>query len=395
MSAEAVRETIARWQRGGLLVAAVGVGLCALAATVRLDTLLESYLLGFLFWWMVSIGCLGVLLVYYLSGGRWGLAARPFLECGAMTMPLAALAFVPIALQMDRIYPWAAESEHTVASADASPAEMTSDAGHHIPPDVQRLYLNVEFAQARAVGYFVLWVLLVLAFCLRARRGPRRPRGRRRLAAVALALMILTCTFASIDWGMSLDPGWFSTIYGALIAMGGALAGLAITTAAAASLQSRTPSGTQLVVPPTLADLGTLTMAFLMLWAYFAFSQFLIIYAGNLPEENVWYITRLQGGWQWFGLAAIVGGFVVPFGLLLSRDLKHNPRWLAGVALLVFGMQFVYLAWTILPSFRPGEILVRWTDVVAPLALGGLWTALFASLLARRVPEPQPTTEDS
>ena len=336
----------------------------------RGEALLQAYLVAFLFWWMTSLGCLVVLMIYYLTGGRWGRGIAPLLESGALVMPLLAVAFLPIALSLDRLYPWAASEASN---------------GHGLS-QVEELYLNPQSFWARAAGYFVVWSFLSFAMCRRTTRGPRRSRAKRRIAAGGLPLLMLTCTFAAIDWGMSLDPGWYSTMYGALVAVGAALAGLALTTAVAATLEADLAPAARMMAPQTLADLGTLLLAFLMMWAYCAFSQFLIIWSGNLAEENVWYVARLTGGWQWVGLATVILEFALPFCLLLSRDLKFSPRWLAGVAMLVFVAQWMYMAWTITASFRPGDFYVRLADVAAPVALGGLWMAVFVSLLARRLP---------
>jgi hypothetical protein len=267
--------------------------------------------------------------------------------------------------------------------------EVVDEAGRTqeqpVSPQVIELYLNPRFFRIRAAGYFVVWSLLAFLLLRPVRRGPQRSRARRRVAAAGLVLLGLSCTFASIDWGMSLDPHWYSTMYGALVAVGASLAGLALATGSAATLKMRASQDSDFIPLQALADMGTLMLAFVMLWAYCAFSQFLIIWSGNLPEENVWYIARLTGGWQWLALAAICLEFAVPFGLLLSRELKQNPSRLAGVALLVFVMQFVYMAWTIMPSLRPGYVSVRLSDLAAPVALGGIWMTWFTTLLRRRL----------
>jgi hypothetical protein len=213
-----------------------------------------------------------------------------------------------------------------------------------------------------------------------------RHRFRRLLSAGGLVILILSVTFASIDWAMSLDPAWYSSIYGASVLIGGALAGLAWVTLSFAALERRRPSESRVGSSTTLGDLGTLLLAFLMLWAYFAFSQFLIIWAGNLPEENVWYINRLRGGWQWIGLAVVVLQFAVPFLMLLSREWKQNPHSLTVIAALIFVMQFFYSLWTISPSFYLEGLFIHWADVVAPLAIGGLWVSAFVWLVRRRIP---------
>ena len=171
-----IAETLGRWQRGALLVAVVGCALCGLAFTMDLQQFLRSYLVGFLYWWSVSVGCLGILMMYFLVGGRWGFAVKPLLQCGSMAIPLVALLFLPIAMNIEQIYPWVS--------------------GDSITPQ-KALYLNPQFFYGRAIGYFVVWLLLALSL-----RGPtksttaQRPRWRRLPSAGGLVLLVLTGTFA-------------------------------------------------------------------------------------------------------------------------------------------------------------------------------------------------------
>lgn len=366
-NAEALHETLSRWGRIAVFAAVIGGALCSLAALMDLEQFLRSYLVGFVFWWSVSMGCLGLLMLYYLVGGRWGAAVKPLLECGSLLAPLVALLFLPLALGIGSVYPW--------VNADAINTQKA-------------MYLNPPFFYARAAVYSLVWSLSAWLLCKPASdKVTEFPERRQLLSAGGLVMLLLSVTFASIDWVMSIDPQWYSSIYGALVAIGGALTAMAFVTLVLAALDCRLPSASRVVAPQTLGDLGSLILTFLMLWAYFAFSQFLIVWSGNLPEENVWYVNRLNGGWQWLGLAIVVGQFVVPFFLLLSRDVKQHPRTLTGVAGLVFVMQFVYLLWTLSPSFHPQRIYVHWADVVAPIAIGGVWVGVFVRLVRRRVPQ--------
>ncbi|HEY2841296.1 MAG TPA: hypothetical protein VGJ26_19220 [Pirellulales bacterium] len=318
------------------------------------------------------------------------------MESGALTFPLILLAFVPIAVELDQLYPWARATgdsnaiieERALATpiANDTPEEPTV----HIATDVREYYLNPNGFFGRAAVCFVTWLGLTTLLCRRAHQELRRPRWMRRVSAAGALVLVLTCTFAAIDWGMSLESDWYSTMYGALFAIGALLAGFALVTASAAYLKAALLPQWQLMPRDTLADFGSLLLAFLMLWAYFAFSQFLIIWSGNLPEENVWYVHRLTGGWQWFGIAVVAFQFIVPFLLLLSRDLKRAPVWLAAVALLIFVLQFVFVLWTILPAFYPGSVSLHLTDIAAPLAFGGLWMFCYLSILGRRLSEPLP-----
>lgn len=365
--------TLSRWQRLAVVVAASGCVISGLLATSDVEQFLQSYLVGFLFWWSASVGCLGLLMMYHLVGGRWGAAARPFLEAGSLTIPLTALLFLPIALNLDRIYPW------------THPGVVSEQ---------KALYLNATFFHGRAAGCFIVWSILALLLRRPASAVEAEPsRQRRMTSAGGLVVLILTVTFAGIDWGMSLDPHWFSSIYGTVILIGGALAGMALVTLTCAAIEWRLRPHAGLFASHTLADLATLMLAFLMLWAYFCFSQFLIIWSGNLPEENVWYVDRLEGGWQWIGLGIVLFQFVVPFFLLLSRDLKQSPRSLTAVAALVFVMHSIEIFWMIIPSFRPRQFVLHGADVVVPAAIGGVWTSAYFWLIQRRAPQIAATDQ--
>jgi hypothetical protein len=378
------------FRRWCLVVAVVAGGCCAWSAVIDVEAFLQSYLVAFLFWWLVSLGSLATLAIYYLTGGRWGLAARPLLECGVMTLPLVAVAFLPIALQLPHVYPWAnaglVEQRAGALLASTQPLGKAIERASRPPADVARLYLNPAGYWIRGGVYFAVWLFVGYALCRPMWPRARRSRGRRRLAAAAIVASLLGGTFAAIDWAMSLDPGWYSTIYGVLLLAGGALAALSLATACAAQLQSRVDPAALLAQGDVLADLATMTMAYLMFWAYLGFSQFLIIWSGNLPEENVWYLARLSGGWQWVALAVVMLGFAAPFALLLSRDLKHDAASVTRLMLALAAMQLVALAWLVLPSFRPAHLWLQLADFAAPLALGGVWLAGSASLLVRRLP---------
>ena len=362
-----LRDTFRVWQRRSAVVAVVGCAIGGFLAVSNLDQFLRSYLVAFLFWWSISFGCLGQLMMYHLVGGRWGAAGRPFLEAGSLTLPLTALLFLPIAFHVDVLYPW---TEPGVVSQQKA------------------MYLNADFFNIRAAIYFAIWSILALVLRQPDVAAEAEPaRWRRLTSAGGLVVLILTVTFAGIDWGMSLDPHWFSTIYGAVIVIGGALGGMAFVTLTCAVLEWRLRPDNSLTSSSAMADLATLTLAFLMLWAYFRFSQFLIIWSGNLPEENVWYVDRLHGGWQWVALGLVVLEFFVPFFSLLSRDLKQSPRSLTAVVALVVVMHFVEMIWTITPSFHPRQFVLHWGDFVLPAAIGGLWMSVYVWRLGRRIPQ--------
>jgi hypothetical protein len=187
-------------------------------------------------------------------------------------------------------------------------------------------------------------------------------------------------TFASIDWMMSLEPQWFSTIYGLLIMTGQVLGAFAFVIIVAALLVKYQPYA-NLIEPLHFHDLGNFLLTFVIFWAYMAFSQFLIIWSGNLPDENSWYLHRLVGGWKGVGMALITLYFLMPFLLLLSRDLKRRSSWLSKVALTIFIMGLVDIFWIVAPGFGRPSPRVYWMDITAPIGIGGLWIAMFIKQL--------------
>jgi hypothetical protein len=363
-----------RLERGALFAGVLGfVGLAAgyLASPAQFY---RSYLFGYLFWTGIAVGCLSILLISHLTGGLWGLVTRRLLEAGTRTLPFMAVLFLPVALGVGTLYTWTNPGDDPVLL-------------HKAP------FLNVPFFLGRAVFYFFVWIVistLLNRWSLELDRGPslRVSRRLRGTSGAGLVLMGLTITFASVDWAMSLSPHWFSTIYGVWFMVGQALSALALTIVIATFLAGQRPLS-EALRPGTLHDLGKLLFAFTMLWAYVHLSQFLIVWSGNLAEETPFYLHRTQGGWQQLGVFLIVFHFVLPFLLLLSKDVKRNPRVLGTLATWVLAVRLVDLYWIIGPDLAGhGEaavpLVLHWLDVAAPLGLGGVWLFLFARELRRR-----------
>jgi hypothetical protein len=368
-----VTERLARVERPALILGAAALGLAVLGGIFNPPQFFHSYLFAFLFCLGLGLGCLSVLMIHHLTGGLWGLVIRRVLEAGTRTIPLAALLFVPIALGLGWLYPWV----HPPAG-DALLREVVEH---------KHLYLNRGFFLLRAVIYFAAWWALAGSlnrWSLATDEAPD-PRLWSRMAAVAgpgLVLMGLTITFASIDWAMSLDPRWFSTIYAILFMVGQALSALCLVVLVIAWIGDEPPLA-RVIRPETVHDLGKLMLAFVMLWAYVTFSQFLIIWSGNLPEEIPWYLRRLRTGWRFVGLFLVLFHFAVPFLLLLSRPLKRDARSLARVAGALLAARLVDLFWLIGPEAPPGRG-VHWMDLVAPVGLVALWVAYFLRQLRSR-----------
>lgn len=363
---------IGRIQQRSLIVGIAGVALCAAGAYLNPTQFFRSYLMGYVFWLGIALGSIAIMMLHHMSGGGWGLVIRRLLESATRTLPLMALLFVPLLFGVHQLYSWARPEEVAV-----------SEVLRH-----KAVYLNVPFFVVRASLYFAIW--LVLAYLLNRwslqqdeTGDPRLVRRMRMVSGPGLVLYGLTVTFASVDWILSLDPAWFSTMYGLLIVAGQGLSALAFIIAVAAILSKREPMASVLA-PRHFHDLGKLMLAFVMIWAYFSFSQFLIIWAGNLPEEIPWYVKRLQGGWQWVGLALILFHFGLPFLLLLSRDLKRHARKLAILASFVILVRFVDIFWLAAPEFTKTGFHLHWMDIAAPVGVGGLWLAVFSWQLRQR-----------
>ncbi len=377
-----------RIQRLALLLAGAGIGLFILVALLLLVTrvlttqqLFLSYLVGYQFWLSIGLGCLVILMLQHLTGGAWGLMIRRLLESSSRTLLLLAVLFVPIILGMPSLYTWI----HPGAQAEHAPAGEQEAAG---PP---RAYLNPTAYIIRTVIYFVIWLLL--AFFLnrwsaqQEGRDPianlERQRRFRLLSGPGLVLYGATITFASVDWVMSLEPHWWSTIYPVLFATGQVLTAFAFAVAVLMLLADQPPFSA-IVTPQRMRDLGSLLLAFVMFWAYMSISQFLLIWVGNLPEEIPWYLRRLRGGWQIVAVLLVLFHFTLPFLLLLSRDIKEDRKRLAVVAVGILVMRFVDIVWWIEPAYPHGGLFLFWLlDLAATATIGGIWMWVFVRQLVK------------
>jgi hypothetical protein len=365
---------VERLERRALPVAGLGLLACGIGLLTNPDQFYRSWLFAFLYWTGMSVGCLSILAISHLTGGMWGLLIRRFLEAGTRLFPLLALLFLPVAAGLGRLYPWTHPGQDSLLLHKS-------------------LYLNVPFFLGRAAFYFAVWLLLAHFLSrwsreLDAGENRRVSRKLRSLSGGGLVLLGLTITFSAVDWGMSLNPHWFSHIYGILFMVGQALSALALMIVCVARTADEKPVQ-DAVRPGTVQDLGKLMLAFTMLWAYVNLSQFLIIWAGNISEETPFFIRRFRNGWQYVSILLFVFHFVFPFLLLLSRDLKRSPRLLGGLAAFMLVVRLVDLYWLVGPDLLGhGPRLVRlslhWLDVAAVVGVGGLWLLFFARQLRTR-----------
>jgi hypothetical protein len=364
-----------RWdlmQKRSLAVGLIAAVLCAGGALIFPPVFFRAYLSAYIFWIGIPVGALALLMLHHLVGGRWGFMIQRVLEAAIQTLPLMALLFIPLLFGLADLYPWA---QTEVVAADPLLQQKAA-------------YLNIPFFIARAVAYFAVWIVLGRLLVTWSLQQDRTADGAltlrlQRLSGPGLVLYGLTVTFAAIDWMMSLEPKWYSTIFGMIFMVSFGLAALALAILATRFLESQKPLA-QVISPDRWHDLGNLLLALVMFWAYLQFSQFLLIWSENLAEEIPWYLHRIGGGWEWVALALILFLFALPFILLLSRTTKRSARMLSQVAAAILFMHWLDILWIVAPSFYPALFHLHWLDIVAPVGIGGLWLAAFIGYLKAR-----------
>ncbi len=350
-----------------------GLGAVALAF-LRPEEFYRGYLLGFMCWLGVALGSMAILMIRHLTGGGWGTIIRRILGAAMRTLPLLAILFIPVILGIHHLYIWAQplnniENKHL---------------REHLE-QITRSYLTTNGFVMRAIIYFAIWNVcsFLLSKWSAQTDDASAPNNSQRFKAVAgpgLILYAFTISFAAIDWIMSLDPSWISTIFGLIILIGEILSAMCFAVVVERILFNYKPMS-ELLRPDFVHDHGKWMLAFVMVWAYFSFSQWLIIWAGNLPSEISFYLKRLSGGWGWIGLSLVLFHFAVPFAILLSRPFKRNIRKLVWVAVWLILMRYVDLFWIIEPNFSK-TISLTVADVVVPVAIGGIWLWYFFRNLA-------------
>ena len=380
---------------------ALGIGAIALIAWFvglyfDAEQALRSWLVGFVFWGGIGIGGIGILFLQYLTGGAWGVVIRRIAEAASRTLPVLALMFVPLAIGVSRgsIYVWT-----------------------HMPPTDHVMEHRGWFMTSaswilRSVVYFILFG--VMAYLLNKWSAAQDKSSSYAEAAQllgkasgfsgpALVVYALIVTFAAVDWVMTLDPHYFSTIWGLLFVAGWALSFLCFGVVVLALLSDRAPMD-RVLGRRHFHDLGKLMLALIMIWAYFNFSQYLIIWSGNIPEETRWFIARTSGGWGWLAWALVLFHFAAPFLVLLMQDLKRWPRRLAAVAIFILVMRVLDMFWLIAPTPRIAHMgseeisfIASWMDIAGPIAFGGIWVWYFLGQLINRplVPVMDPFFESS
>lgn len=346
------------------------------------DRFFQAYLVAYTFWMGVIMGAMALLMVQHLSGGVWGIILRRPFEAAVRTLPIMTILFIPIVFGMHSIYEW-------------SLPEAANDAGIQ----AKALYLNTPFFIVRQVIYFGIWNLI--GFLLTKWSAEHDRTGdpmlldkMSKLSGAGLLIYGLTMTFAAVDWTMSVNPHWFSTIWGMLYVGGQGLSAFAFGICVLVMLAQSAPMN-RVLTANHFHDLGKLLFAFLMLWAYLSFSQFLIIWSANLPEEIPHYLNRWENTWKFLSIFIVVGHFMVPYALLLSRDLKRNYGKLRVIATWLLFARLAEYFWHVAPELHHDGFSISLLDVALPLALGGIFISLFVSQLGGRalLPVNDPALE--
>lgn len=386
---DTIKSQLERAQKIALIAGLVGIGLVVLFTLLPHSPgqFFRSYLFAFVFWLMVPLGCIGVLMLHHLTGGWWGYPIRRLLEAGSRTFGLMAILVIPILIGMHQLYPWA---NAAAIKADPTIAEKA-------------WYLTPSWFIGRTILYFVVWLVLAILLNRWSKQQDqpgsqdwRLKKRMEKLSAPGLILWGLALTWAPIDWIMSIESHWFSTIYGMLFMVVAALTGLCFVMFVLNQLWDKEPLK-DCVTHEDFNDIGNLMLAFVLLWAYLSFSQFLIIWEGNLKDEIPWYLARAFGGWAGIGIVLIVLHFFLPFFLLLQKALKRDLRKLSLISAWIFFLSMIDVYWLIMPAFgsqRHGPYFHP-LDFVLLLAIGGFEVAAFLWQLKRwpLLPQNDPRFE--
>ena len=372
-------EVVRKISQRSLVIGVVFALISGALAFLRPDEFYRAYLLGFMCWLGVALGSMAIVMIRHLTGGGWGTVIRRILGAAMRTLPVLAILFIPIviAVGQHRIYPW------------AMPLESIQDA--HIREHLEKhsfikaSYLNFSGFFIRAIIYFAIWNVLSFLLSKWSKQTDHAgaPDNSGRFKAVAgpgLILYGFTISFAAIDWVMSLDPSWISTIFGLLILIGEVLSAMCFAVVVERILFNYKPMS-EMLTPDFVHDHGKWMLTFIMVWAYFSFAQWLIIWAGNLPAEITFYLKRLSNGWGSIGLFLVLFHFAIPFALLLSRPFKRDIRKLVWLAVWMMLMRYLDLFWIIEPNFSK-TLTVTIADIVVPIAIGGIWLWYFFRNLA-------------
>jgi hypothetical protein len=369
--ARALLREVPRFDGGGRLILIGGAaGALGMIATVVLffvapKQALFSYLVALVYWLTLALGMLGWLASFHASRARWMVVLRRLME--TMTAPLAVLTilFIPVAIGAHEIYHW---------------------------PEHKKFYFNFGFWATRAIIYFVLWNVIAHLLHLWSKRqdadGNLGWIGRMRvLSSVGLPVIGLSLTFAAFDWIMSLHADWQSTIFGLYVLAGGQAGSMAILIIVATAGE-RTGLLRGMLTLSHFHSMGKLLLAFVCFWGYMAFSQYMLMWVGNLPEEIPWYLMRTQGPWKPISITLALGHFAIPFLILLSAQIKRVPAGISALSAWILVIHYIDVYWLIMPELSPGSPMPHLSDFTALVGVGGLCVAFAVWRLRGLYPVP-------
>lgn len=374
-----------RFEKIALIIGIVGLVLSAVGYFVDSRQFFFSYLLAFAFWVTLGAGGLFLNMLHYLVAARWTVVLRRFAEATAWTLPFMAIFFIPILFGLHDLYHW------------SHPDLVAKD---HILQG-KAAYLNIPFFIIRYLFYFAVWFVLVRLlnkYSLKQDEGftVDTRQKLRKVSAPGMILFAFTITFASFDWLMSLDAHWYSTIFGVYIYSGGVVGFLTFLTMIVLYFHKKNIL-TDVITVEHYHDLGKLTFAFVIFWGYMAFSQYLLIWYANIPEETIWFMHRWVGTWKTASLVLVFGNFVIPFFILITRSVKRNPLFLKIMMGWIFIMHYVDLYWVVMPSLHHENVHISWMDFTTVVGIGGIFCWIFFRRLAKYplIPKTDPKLEGS
>ena len=374
-----------RFEKIALIVGVIGLIASAVGYFVDSPQFFYSYLTAFAFWVTIALGGLFFVMLHHLTGATWSLVVLRQAETIMSILPILAIFFIPVLFGMHDLYHW-------------THADIV--AGDHLL-EHKSPYLNTPFFIIRAVGYFTVWIVLSLLLyrtSLKQDSGHTLSLGdkMKKISAPGMIFFALSVTYSAFDWFMSQDPHWYSTMFGVYIFAGGLVSAPAFLAYISLSLRKQGILS-DVITEEHYHDLGKLTFAFMVFWAYIAFSQYFIIWYANIPEETIWFANRYQGGWKYVTLLIVFGYFVVPFLLLMGRGAKRKLGFLKGMVGWLLFMHWVDLYWIIMPVLHKENAMISWIDVSATLGIGGIfmwffWRRFFSKAM---VPVNDPKLESS
>jgi hypothetical protein len=366
-----------------VMAAIIGAIACVLGVIFQRHEFFISYLYAYLFWFGLTMGCFQVTMIHHLTSGRWGGITRRFLEAGMSALPVMAVLFIPIFFGVKTLYPWA----------------RPEDLAHEVVLQKRAHYENLTWFIVRSAVFLGLWTWMAVRLRQWSLQQDHTPdleptRKMRRLSGIGIVIYPFTGTLVYVDWLLSIEPDWYSTMFPVIVCISQILIAVAFAILALIWAQRGEP-WRELTDKMRLRQLGNLLLAFVMFWTYISFGQLLVIYSGNLPAEIHWYLHRIAGDWKLIVAILAAFHFFVPFYALLFRGVTRHLRRLAVIAALVFLTGVVDAFWCVVPTFYPTGIHIDWMDVAALVALGGVWFALFATNLARApvLPRNDPRLE--